>query len=77
MTAAERRLYDAKYRFDVARTGVYPRSIGQNSADLHVAPRQITRGEFQTIEQAYRNEVAKLANAPDSVRRLARLLGIY
>lgn len=76
MTAAERRLYDAKVRLDVGRTGVWPRSIGQNSADMHVRPTAITPAELATLERAYMNEVAKLSTAPESVRNLARLLGI-
>ena len=77
MTAAERRLYDAKYRLDVARTGVYPRSIGQNSADLHVLPRRITPSELATIERAYQNELSRLSSASQSVQHLARLLGLH
>lgn len=84
MTAAERRLYDAKVRLDVARTGVYPRSVGANSADKFVRPERITPKQLELIEQQYRDEVAKLAPAPGSTRRqpaasvlrLADLLGI-
>lgn len=84
MTAAERRLYDAKVRLDVARTGVYPRSIGQSSADTYVRPAPITPKQLEFIEAQYRDEVAKLAPAPGSSRkapaasvlRLADLLGI-
>ncbi|WP_116282416.1 hypothetical protein [Subtercola boreus] len=76
MTAAERRLYDAKYKLDVARTGVYPRTVGLSSADKYVAPKPITPMQLAHIEQAYANEVAKLATSASSVRRLAQLLGI-
>lgn len=76
MTSAERRLYDAKYKVDVARTGVWPRSVGENSADRYSKPRAITPGERETLERALQNEIAKLENAPESVRRLARLLGL-
>ncbi|WP_416394214.1 MULTISPECIES: hypothetical protein [unclassified Curtobacterium] len=85
MTAAERRLYDAKVRLDVARTGVYPRSIGANSADKYVRPEPITPRQLELIEQQYRDEVAKLRPAvgsgmrpaPPSVLRLAQLLQIH
>lgn len=76
MTSAERRLYDAHYRLEVARTGVYPRSVGMNSADSVVAPRQITPAELAGIEQAFSNELARAATGPQSVRNLARLLGV-
>lgn len=76
MTSAERRLYDANYRLDVGRTGVWPQSIGENSADRYRVPRPIAPGELATLEQALQNEIAKLGNAPESVRRLAGLLGL-
>lgn len=76
MTAAERRLYDAKYRLDTARTGVYPQSIGVNSTDKVSRVRKPTDIELATFEKAYQNELAKLPNAPESVRRLASLLGV-
>lgn len=76
MTAAERRLYDAKYRLDVGKTGVWPQSVGQNSADRYSRPRAITAGELALLERTYKAEIAKLKNAPDSVRKLAQLLGI-
>jgi hypothetical protein len=76
MTAAERRLFDAKTRLDVGRTGIWPQSIGQNTADVNVRPRAITPGELNTLQTAYLNEAAKVANGPDSVKRLAALLGL-
>lgn len=77
MTSAERRLYDADYRLKEARaTGNWPRSIGENSADKYTKPRPLAPGELQTLEKAMQNELAKLPNAPDSVRNLARLLGL-
>lgn len=76
MTAAERRLYDAKVRLDVGRTGVWPQSIGANSADKYTKPRPITPDELRVLETAYFTEVAKLPTAPESVRILAGLLGI-
>lgn len=76
MTAAERELYDADYRLKVARTGVYPKSIGENSADKYTKPRAITPTELAQIEQHYHRVLSKLPNAQPSVRTLAGLLGI-
>lgn len=77
MTAAERRLYDAQYRLNEARTtGMWPRSIGENSADRYTKPRLLAPGELATLERALQNELAKLPNAPQSVRSLAALLGL-
>lgn len=75
MTEAERRLYDAHYRLQVARTGIYPRSVGQNAADSLIAPRPITPRELAGIEEAWRAQLRTLPVAPPSVRELARLLG--
>ncbi|MEK6312452.1 MAG: hypothetical protein V4755_17295 [Curtobacterium sp.] len=81
MTAAERRLYDAKVRLDIANTGVYPRSIGANSADKYVRPQPITERQLQLIRDQYADEVRKLRANPErtpaSVRTLATLLGIH
>lgn len=77
MTAAERRLYDAQYRLGEARsTGMWPRSIGENSADRFNSPRPLKPGELTTLERALQAEVAKLPYAAESVRRLAVLLGL-
>lgn len=77
MTAAERRLYDTQYRLNEAlRTGNWPRSIGVNSADIYSKPRPLAGSDLATLKKAYQNEVDKLKNAPESVKRLARLLGI-
>ena len=77
MTSAERRLYDAQYRLNEARTtGMWPRSIGENSADRYTRPRLLAPGELATLERALQNELAKLPNAPQSVRSLAALLGL-
>lgn len=77
MTSAERRLYDAQYRLNEARaTGMWPRSIGENSADRYSKPRVLAPGELATLERALGNELAKLPNASESVRRLASLLGL-
>lgn len=75
MTAAERRLYDANYRLTQARTtGLWPESVGTNSASIR--PRPVTASDLATLENALATEVAKLPNATDSVRRLAGLLGL-
>jgi len=76
MTAAERRLYDAKYKLDTAKTGVYPQSVGTNSADKYTRPRVPTPNELQRFQTDYERQIAKLDQAPASVLRLARLLGI-
>lgn len=76
MTAAERRLYDAKVRLDVGRTGVWPQSIGANSADKYTRPNPITPAQMRLLEQQYQDELLKLPNAPTSVRQLASLLGV-
>jgi len=77
MTAAERRLYDANYRLREARaTGNFPRSIGANSADKFTRPVPITPKQLATLERDLQNELKKLANAPASVKRLAKLLGL-
>lgn len=84
MTAGERRLFDAKTRLDVGRTGIYPQSIGLNTADKYVKPRAISADELAILQGAYDNEVERLRGnvlrgikpAPPSVQRLAALLGI-
>lgn len=78
MTAAERRLYDAKARLDAAeKQGIWLQSIGQNSADTHNRPKPVTAQQLATLKRNYANEVAKATKGPDSLRRLATLLGIH
>jgi hypothetical protein len=79
MTAAERRLYDANYRLDYAlRTGRIPQSIGANSARRGTVERVATPEDIAK----YRREVAlQLSEArdpksPESLRRVARALGL-
>lgn len=79
MTAAERRLYDANYRLEFARrTGRVPRSIGNNSADVNANPIIATPERLAQLERTLAREVAKLREqgTPESVRRLARALGL-
>lgn len=76
MTAAERRLYDAKYKLDQARLGIYPSSVGMNSADLYAPTKTVTPEQLAIFEGNYANEIAKLPTASPSVLNLARVLGI-
>lgn len=79
MTAAERRLYDAHYRLDYAlKTGTVPRSVGASSADLYSNAIPATPERIAELRIALRDQVAILdkASTPDSVRRLARALGL-
>lgn len=79
MTAAERRLYDAHYRLDYAlRTGNVPRAIGQSSADIYAQSLPATPQRMVELREELRTQVALLgrSSTPDSVRRLARLLGL-
>jgi hypothetical protein len=76
MTAAERRLYDAKYKVDQARLGIYPSSVGMNSADLYAPTKTVTPEQLAIFEGNYANEIAKLPKASPNVLNLARVLGI-
>lgn len=79
MTAAERRLYDANYRLEYAlRTGNVPRSIGPSSADRFAAPIPATPERIAELRASLRNELSVLnrTSTPESVRRLARALGL-
>ena len=77
MTAAERRLYDANYRLEYARkTGMRPQSIGPNSADKFGRPTALAPNELQLLEQQLAAELARLKDAPGSVKSLAKLLGL-
>ncbi|MDQ7877362.1 hypothetical protein Q9R08_05160 [Microbacterium sp. QXD-8] len=79
MTAAERRLYDANYRLQYARrTGRVPRSIGASSADTSANPIIATPARLAELERALARQIAILnrPGTPDSVRRVARALGL-
>lgn len=79
MTAAERRLYDAHYRLDYAlKTGTVPRSVGASSADRYSNAIPATPQRIADLRIALRDQIAILdkASTPDSVRRLARALGL-
>ncbi|MGX9346632.1 hypothetical protein [Microbacterium sp. KNMS] len=79
MTAAERRLYDAHYRFEYAlRTGTIPRAIGPSSADRFANPIPATPERLEELRAVLQRQVAGLFDRgkPESVRRLARALGL-
>lgn len=79
MTAAERRLYDAHYRLEYAlRTGMIPRAIGPSSSDRFSNPIPATPTRIAELEAALRLQVSVLdkASTPESVRRVARALGL-
>lgn len=79
MTAAERRLYDANYRAQWARAGYRPNSIGANSADRGLGLRPISAAEAAKAEAALRQQLTAALDrtvSPESVRDLARLLGL-
>lgn len=79
MTAAERRLYDANYRLQYARvTGNVPRGVGLSSADVNAAPIPVTPARLAKFERDLARELRALSDrgTPESVRRLARALGL-
>lgn len=79
MTVAERRLYDANYRLEYAlRTGTVPRAIGPSSADRFANPIPASPGRIAELRAALQAELAVLnrQSTPESVRRLARALGL-
>lgn len=79
MTAAERRLYDAHYRLQQAlTTGTIPRSIGPSSADRYANAILATRERIAELQAELQRELNALGNrsTPESVRRLARALGL-
>jgi len=79
MTAAERRLFDANYRLNEARmTGNRPGTVGANSADKYTKPRPLAAGELARLEKALQVQVNAAAkpDTPESIKRLARLLGL-
>lgn len=83
MTAAERRLYDAHYRYQWAAAGYRPNSVGANSADRGLGLRPITGSEAASAREALERQIAGAYATddsgryiqPDQVRDLARLLG--
>lgn len=79
MTVAERQLYDAHYRLEYAlRTGRVPRSIGPNTADIHANAITATPEKIAELRQELAKQIATLTKprTPESVRRVARALGI-
>lgn len=76
MTAAERRLYDANYRLEYARTtGLVPKSVGQNSADLFTQNAVATAADIADLERKLAVELAKVPYSAPSVQLLAKKLG--
>lgn len=79
MTAAEKRLYDANYRAQWASAGYRPNTIGANSADRGLGLRPITSEEAARVASTLQRELAVATDTtqtPESVRELARLLGL-
>jgi hypothetical protein len=79
MTAAERRLYDANYRLQYARTtGNVPRGVGLSSADVYASPIPASAAKVAELERDLAREMRRLGErgTPESVRRLARALGL-
>lgn len=79
MTVAERQLYDAHYRLDYAlRTGRIPRSIGPNTADIYANAITATPEKIAELRQELARQIATLnkPRTPESVRRVARALGL-
>jgi hypothetical protein len=83
MTEAERRLYDAHYRYEWAQAGYHPNSVGANSADRGLGLRPVNARQRREAEENLRRELALLdadpatgrRAAPESVQELARILG--
>lgn len=78
MTAAERRLYDAWYRWDFAsRTGTIPNTVGLSSADIYTINRTASAAELARLRAEFDKQLAVAADrsrSPESVRILASLL---
>lgn len=79
MTAAERRLYDANYRLEYAlRTGRIPATIGTNSAARGTVEAVATPEKIAELRKRLADQLAILnrRDTPESVRRVARSLGL-
>jgi hypothetical protein len=77
MTAAERRIYDANWRLEyIRRTGNYPNSVGENSADKHSRARKATPQQIALVRAELQKQLAALPNQPRSVSALAQRLGL-
>lgn len=76
MTAAERRVYDAWYRANAAKSGYWPRSIGANSADKNTRLMRITDEQRGLVERELQRQLDDLPNQPKQVNDLARRLGL-
>ena len=76
MTAAERRVYDAWYRANAAKSGYWPASIGANSADKNTRLMRITDDQRGLVERELQRQLDDLPNQPKQVNDLARTLGL-
>lgn len=79
MTAQERRLFDAQYRLSYAeKYGVWPRSVGLNSADevANSVLRPVTADELQRLRDSVSNQLSKIRPGQGSMRRLVTELGL-
>jgi hypothetical protein len=76
MTAAERRVYDAWYRANAAKSGYWPGSVGANSADRGVRLTRITDEQRALVSRELQRQLDDLSNQPKQVSDLARLLGL-
>jgi len=58
LTAAERRMFDAKYKYEVALSGTFPRSVGRSSSDKFVRSRAPSAAELAAFERDFVKEAA-------------------
>lgn len=79
MTAAERRLYDASYKLNYARmTGNVAPSVGVSKANYSLAVKPVTPVQLRDLEADLARQLKDLNSprTPESMRRLARALGL-
>lgn len=79
MTAQERRLFDAVYRREYARKyGYLPRSVGQNSADLHsgLVGLEATPQRLAMLDAEISRYLSRIGPRQHSMIRLADELGL-
>lgn len=76
MTSAERRLYDANYRYEyAARNGTVHRSIGANSADMYTVERPVSPAVLAEMkDQRDRLLASARSSSSPSMHRLADAL---
>lgn len=78
MTAAERRLYDAHYRYSyAARFGTVPRSIGPSSADRFANRIEATPEKLAELRKVLEDQLKQLSDkSPAGTKAVADALGI-